>query len=256
MAFPPLAWLMDLDGVVYRGNHPIRGAAEFIRRLIETNQPFLFLTNHSARTPESFTEKLQRMDIPAEPRHVLSSAMVTAEFLKHERAGKTVFMIGEEGLRRALEGAGVKIVEHQPEIVVVGFDRGIHYDLLVRASRFILAGAEFIGTNSDGSYPLEDGPAPECGALLAAVEAATGRKPLVMGKPERFMFEEALRRFGVTKEKTIMIGDRLDTDIAGARRMGIRSVLVLSGATTRPEADASPIKPDMIVADLAACRQL
>jgi HAD superfamily hydrolase (TIGR01457 family) len=248
------AWLMDLDGVVYRGSQPIRGAAEFIRWLIETNQPFLFLTNHSARTPESFAEKLQRMDIPAEPRHVLSSAIVTAEFLKRERNGKTVFLIGEEGLRLALEGAGVESVEHQPEIVVVGFDRGIHYDLLVRASRFILAGAEFIGTNGDGSYPLEDGPAPECGALLAAVEAATGQKPLVMGKPERFMYEEALRRLGSKRENSVMVGDRLDTDIEGANRMGIRSVLVLSGSTTRSEAELSSTKPDIILPDLAACR--
>jgi HAD superfamily hydrolase (TIGR01457 family) len=248
------SWLMDLDGVVYRGSQPVRGAAEFIRWLIETNQPFLFLTNHAARTPESFAQKLQGMGIPAEPRHILSSAMVTAMFLQRERPGKTVFLIGEEGLRHALAGAGVQIVEHQPDLVVVGLDRGIHYDLLVRASRFILGGAEFIGTNGDGSYPLEDGPAPECGALLAAIQAATGKTPLVMGKPERFMYEEGLRTLGATKEHAIMVGDRLDTDIAGAKRLGIRSVLVLSGATSRSEADASPTKPDVIVPDLAACR--
>lgn len=256
MASTSRAWLMDLDGVVYRGNQPIPGAAEFVRSLIRTKQPFLFLTNHSARTPESFAEKLQKMGIAAEPRHVLSSALVTAEFVRRERAGKRVFAIGEEGLTRALEAAGVERVEHRPDIVVVGLDRGIHYDLLTRASRFLAAGAEFIGTNGDGSYPLEDGPAPECGALLAAIEAATGRKPLIMGKPDRFIYEEALRRLDASAGDAVMVGDRLDTDIAGAKRLGIRTVLVLSGATTQAEAELSAIQPDHVLADLAACRDL
>ena len=251
----PRAWLIDLDGVVYRGNQPVPGAAAFVAWLQKTTQPYLFLTNHSARTPESFAGKLQQMGIACAARDFLSSSIVTAEFLRRERLGKRVFAIGEEGLTRALAEAAIETVEHQPDIVVVGFDRGIHYDLLVRASRFILAGAELIGTNADGSYPLEDGPAPECGALLAAIEAATERKPLVMGKPERFMYEEALRRLGVTKEQAVMVGDRLDTDIAGANRLGITNILVLSGATTPEQARQSPIKAGRVCADLGVCME-
>jgi NagD protein len=250
------AWLLDLDGVVYRGGQAIPGAEEFIAWLQQTAQPFLFLTNHSARTPESFAHKVQAMGIAVEPKDFLSSATVTAEFLRRERGGKRVFAIGEEGLDRALAGAGIETVEQLPDIVVVGFDRGIHYDLLARASRFILAGAEFIGTNADGSYPLEDGPAPECGALLAAIEAATGRKPLVMGKPEPHMFEEALRRLGVGKNEAIMVGDRLDTDIAGAKRFGIPAVLVLSGATNREEAARGRPQPDRVLPNLRACMEM
>lgn len=249
------AWLMDLDGVVYRGAEAVPGSTEFIAWLQKTGQPFLFLTNHSARTPESFAQKLRGMGITVEPRHFLSSSMVTAEFLCRERTGKRVFFLGEEGLATALRNAQVHTVQDKPDVVVIGFDRAITYEKLLRASRFILAGAEFIGTNSDGSYPLHDGPAPECGALIAAVEAATGRKPLLMGKPERFMFEEALRRLGVDKSAAVMVGDRLDTDIDGAKRFGIHCILVLSGATTREDAERSNLKPDAIRADLRACME-
>lgn len=250
----PRAWLMDLDGVVYRGNEPIAGSAEFIAWLQKTDQPFLFLTNHSALTPERFADKLRRMGMQVEAKHFLSSSIVTAEFLRRERPGKRVFFIGEEGLKVALAQAGIELVEKKPDVVVVGFDRAINYDKLLRISRFILDGAEFIGTNNDVSYPLEDGPAPECGALIAAVEAVTGRKSLLIGKPERYMYEEAIRRLGIEKGLAVMVGDRLDTDVAGAKRVGIRSILVLSGATTQEEAKRSQTQADLVVADLAACR--
>lgn len=250
------AWLMDLDGVVYRGDTVIPGAAEFVAWLQETRQPFLFLTNHSARTPDRFAAKLRSMGMRVGPERVLSSAIVTAEFLKRERPGKRAFVIGEEGLLRALADAGVRCVESSPEMVVAGFDRALTYERLTQATRFLLAGAEFIGTNIDATYPIEGGPAPECGALLASLETASGRKPLVMGKPERFMYEEALRRLGVESSGAVMVGDRLDTDIAGAARAGIASVLVLSGATTRGAAEQSAVRPTHVAADLAACRFL
>ena len=244
---------MDLDGVVYRGSAVIPGAVKFVKWLQDSGQRYLFLTNHSARTPNSFADKLLGMGIAARPEHFLSSAMVTAEFLQRERPGKRVFAIGEEGLCEALKSAGVEIVTDRPHIVVVGFDRGFRYDTLLHATRFILQGAEFIGTNTDNLYPIEDGPAPECGPLLAAVENATGRKPLVMGKPERFMFEEALRLLGSEPGETMMVGDRLDTDIAGAKAMGMQTILVLSGATTSDQAAGASIQPDHIRADLGAC---
>lgn len=247
---------MDLDGVVYRGNVPIPGAAGFVAWLQDTRQPFLFLTNHSARTPDSFAAKLRSMGMHVGPEHILSSAIVTAEFLKRARPGKSAFVIGEEGLLRALADAGVRCVESSPELVVAGFDRALTYERLTQATRFLLDGAEFIGTNADATYPVEGGPAPECGALLASLETASGRKPLLMGKPEPFMYEEALRRLGVDRSRAVMVGDRLDTDIAGAVRSGIASVLALSGATTREAAEKSAIRPTHIAADLAACRFL
>ena len=248
------AWLLDLDGVVYRGDEPIPGAVEFIAWLQQTGQPFLFLTNHSARTTESFAEKLRQMGMSVDAGHVLSSSVVTGEFLRRERSGQSVFAVGEIGLQTALRDCGIPRVDTDPRIVVVGFDRALTYERLTTACGFILRGAEFIGTNADATYPLRSGPAPECGAMLAAVEAATGRKPLIMGKPERFMYEEALRRLGVTREQAVMVGDRLDTDICGASRAGIRSVLVLSGVTSRSQGEASPVRPDVICDDLRACR--
>lgn len=252
----PRAWLMDLDGVVYRGDKAIPGSAEFVAWLQQTRQPFLFLTNHSARTPESFARKLQDMGIAVEPHHILSSAIVTAEFLHRQRRGKRVFVIGEDGLYQALDDRCIPMVEDDPEIVILGFDREISYAKLTRAARFILKGAEFIRTNGDMTYPLEDGPAPECGTLLAAIQGATSRAPLIMGKPEHFMFDEAMRRLGVGKEQTIMVGDRLETDIVGAINFGIASILVLTGVATREDSDRSGIKPDHICPNLAACRTL
>jgi len=249
----PRAWLVDLDGVVYRGEEPIPGSADFVAWLQQTQQPFLFLTNHSARTPESFAQKLQRMGMSVGPEHVLSSAMVTAEFLHRERNGKRIFAMGEEGLLVALRHRTVEVVEDDPDIVVVALDRRLSYERLTKTCRLIMGGAEFIATNGDVTYPLQDGPAPECGALLASMEAVTGRKPLLMGKPERHMYEEALRRLGVEREQAVMVGDRLDTDIGGAKRLGIRSILVLSGQTTRPQAENSETQPDLICNDLKAC---
>ena len=245
---------MDLDGVVYRGNEPIPGSAEFIAWLQKTNQPFLFLTNHSSRTLDDYAAKLARMGMVVRGEQFITSATVTAQFLRRERRGKMVFLIGEEGMAEAFKAAEIKTTSQNPDLVVVGFDRMFDYSLLNNACRYIFRGAEFIGTNADNTYPLEDGPAPECGPLLAAIENATGRKPLLMGKPEQYMYEEALQRLGVDRSAAVMVGDRLDTDIAGAKRAGIRSILVLSGATTQEEAKESKLKADVVVADLAACR--
>ncbi len=242
-------WLLDMDGVLYRGNAPIPGALAFLEILRRRRIPYLLVTNHSCLTPSGFARKLARMGIRVPARRIYSSAEATAEWLA-ARGIRKVFLIGEEGLRVALRRHGIALARRAARCVVVGLDRRLDYDRLTEACRLIARGALFVGTNPDPSYPIEGGLAPECGALLAAIERVTGRKPVVMGKPEPAMFRQAARRLGVPIRQCSVIGDRLDTDILGARRAGARAILVLTGHTTRALLRRSPLRPDGVAATL------
>ncbi len=242
-------WLLDMDGVLYCGGRPIPAALAFLRRLQGGGIPYLLLTNHGCLTPTMLSRKLARLGIRVPASQIYTSAEATAEWLAHRKV-RRVFMIGERGLVQALRRRGIRMSEKSVKHVVVGLDRRITYDHLRTACRLITQGAEFIGTNPDPSYPVEDGLAPECGALLAAIQSATGREPRIIGKPEPAIFQQAARRLGVPIRQITMVGDRLDTDILGAKRAGARSVLVLTGHTTRALLRRSPIHPDVIVSGL------
>ncbi len=242
-------FLLDMDGVVYRGGAPIASGLRFLARLKRRRMPFLLLTNHSCLTPRGFSEKLSRMGVEIPAAQIYSSSDATAEWLKARKV-RSVFAIGEEGLRAALRRNQIRSSHGAAGHVVVGLDRRIDYGRLLRACRLILAGAKFIGTNPDPTYPLEDGPAPECGTYLAAIQCATGQAPTIIGKPSRVIYQQAARRLGLPLHRVTMIGDRLDTDILGARNAGARSVLVLTGQTTRAMAARSPIRPGRIVRTL------
>ncbi len=238
--------IIDLDGVLYRGDEAIVGAREFMALLQREGVPFLLLTNNSTRTPGQYVTKLGKMGIVIEESDVLTSAQATALYLERiARPEARVYAIGEEGLRAALREK-YTIAEERADFVVVGMDTGLTYEKLRVATLLIRSGARFIATNPDKTLPTEEGLAPGNGASLAALEAATGVAPFVVGKPEPAIFDLALARMGVGKEGTAVIGDRLETDILGGQRAGLSTILVLSGATSRQELENSTIKPDLV----------
>jgi len=244
-------YLLDMDGVLYRGSQPIPHAREFIQRLQQNTVPFLLLTNHSCYTPQQLQQKLARMGMEISIEHFYSSALATAEWLR-EQGAQRVFAMGEEGLSSALHSNGIVVTDYHVSHVVVGLDRELSYDKFKQAARLIAAGAHFIGTNPDPTYPVEDGDAPECGLLLGALQNVTGKTPTVIGKPEPIIYRQAAQRLGLPLQNLTMVGDRVDTDIAGASGVGARGVLVLTGHTTRSMLATSDIQPDEVLEDLRA----
>jgi 4-nitrophenyl phosphatase len=243
--------IVDMDGVLWRGDQPMPALGAFFSFLKEQEVSFTLATNNSSRTPEQYVTKLARFGIDVPVETILTSALVSAAYLADVApSGSRVYAIGEEGIQRALAERGFVLDDEQAEYVIVGWDRDLTWDKLATASLLIHDGAGFLGTNPDVTYPTERGPVPGNGALLAAVEASTGVKPVVIGKPEPWMYEEALRRMDATPETTAMIGDRLDTDIAGASRAGLSTVLVLSGIATEEDIVTSSIRPDLVCADI------
>jgi HAD superfamily hydrolase (TIGR01457 family) len=249
------AYLFDLDGVLYRADDPVEHAAETIERLRALGRHLVFMTNNSARTPEQVAAKLGRIGIAASPGEIVSSAIVSATLLA-ERGARTAFVIGEDGVLTALADASVEVVPvgaSTADAVVVGWDRGITYDKLRTAALLVERGAVLVATNADPSYPAPDGRWPGAGALLAAVVATTGVEPLVVGKPHPPLFEAARERAG--GRRTLVVGDRLDTDIDGAAAVGLDSLLVLTGISTRADAAAASVRPTFVAHDLRALFQ-
>jgi len=245
--------IVDMDGVLWRGDEPMPGLCEFFAFLRWRHIGFVLATNNSSRLPEQYVAKLARFGVEVVPDCMLTSAQATAAYLAgFAPPGTRVYAIGGEGVRQALEQRDFVLTNDEAAYVVVGWDRRLTWDKLATAALLIQAGAGFIGTNPDTSYPTERGPVPGNGAQLAALETATGITPVVIGKPEPPMYEEALLQMDACPETTAVIGDRLDTDIAGGVQAGLTTVLVLSGITTETDLAASSIKPDLVCADLAA----
>jgi len=246
--------LIDLDGVVYRGDRVIPAAAQTLPEVRSRGARVLFLTNNSARTPGQVAEKLRGIGIAAEPQDVLTSATATAAILRREGSGGlTAFVIGERGIREALEQTGIELLDGEPEradLVVVGWDRGVDYGKLRTASLLVERGARLIATNADASYPAPDGLWPGAGAILAAVTTTTGAEPLIVGKPARPLFEAAAEATGAANP--LMVGDRLDTDVGGAASMGWDSLLVLGGAAKSDDLLRSSVLPTYVAADVSA----
>lgn len=240
------ALLFDLDGTVYRGSEAIVGAAEFIGNL---KIPYLFVTNRGNRTPEMVAEHLSALGLNCTAENVLTSAQVVAANLK---AGTSAYCIGEVGLTTALEQRGIKILgesQETPDAVIVSYDRKFSYDKISQALRFIGAGARFIATNDDPVISSEDGLIPEAGPLVAAIARATGKIPENMGKPNAPIMEIALERLGVSVENAAIVGDNLLTDILAGHNSGMKSVLILTGVSTREDVATAKLKPTWIVDD-------
>jgi glycerol-1-phosphatase len=246
------ALLVDLDGVVYRGDAPVPGAADALRRARELGARVLFITNNSSRTPDQVAAKLAGVGVEASPGDVLTSGVATADLLRREGVpARTAFVIGERGIREALAGAGVSVLDGEPDradLVVVGWDRSVDYAKLRRAALLVQRGARLIATNADRTYPAPDGLWPGAGSILAAVVAATGAAPTVVGKPNRPLFEAAAERAGATRP--LVVGDRLDTDVDGAGALGWDSLLVLTGASSRPDLLSARSGPTFVAPSL------
>jgi 4-nitrophenyl phosphatase len=253
--------LIDLDGVVLTGREALPGAASFLAEARRRGLPFLLVTNNSTTSPVHVAERLRAMGIEVEPREILTSADVAAAYVRAASpAGARVLVIGEAGLRDALADQGLELVEDETaaDWVVAGLDRAFDYQKLHTATRAIRNGARFLATNADALLPVEGGEVqPGAGSIVAAISTATGTQPVVAGKPEPALFRRGLERLGnLAASEAAMIGDRLDTDVEGGQRAGLRTVLVLTGVTNADHVENTPHPPDAVVPSLAAVAPL
>lgn len=241
--------VIDLDGVCYLGGTPVDGSADAVAALRDAGIGIVFATNNATRTPEQSTEKLRSLGFDADPDEVVTSAVAAADLID---PGTRCLVIGMEGLREALRARGCTLVDDpaEAEAVVTGLDRDLTYDTLVRGTRAILAGARFVASNADGSFPADDGISPGAGTIVAALETATGRAAEVAGKPEPALYQAAAAR--LPEGAKLMIGDRVETDIAGAHELGWDTALVLTGVTDRDGADRADPAPTYVADDLAS----
>lgn len=252
--FAPQAFILDMDGVLWHGDQPLPGLHAFFAEVRRRALPVILATNNASQTPAQYVAKLARLGVTVQTRDILGSAEATALVMARQLPpGTRVFVIGEAGLREALTARGFVLTDlYEPaEAVACGMDRQISWDKLATATLALRAGAHFFGANPDLNVPTERGVTHGNGAVLAALQAASGRAPTIIGKPEPAMYQLALERLGTPSTATWAVGDRLDTDIAGANRAGLPSVLVFSGVTTPAEAAVSPFRPTRTARDLA-----
>jgi NagD protein len=246
-----LGYLIDMDGVLYRGHELIPGAQQFVNQLQEQRAPFLFLTNNSQRTRRDVSTRLARLGIDVGEEHVFTCAMATARYLAAQRPGGTAFVIGEGGLLTALHRNGYSIVDRDPDYVVVGEGRAFNFEMVEAALNMILRGARLVATNLDPNCPTQSGTRPGCGAIVAMLEAASGVKAFSVGKPSPIMMRGARKQLGLTASQTVIIGDTMDTDILGGVQLGYKTILTLSGVTRREDLDHFAYEPDLVVDSIA-----
>ncbi|QHE63889.1 TIGR01457 family HAD-type hydrolase [Rossellomorea vietnamensis] len=236
-------YLIDLDGTMYKGKEKIEEAGDFVKRLQAKGLPYLFVTNNSSRRPEQVAEKLRSFDIPATKEQVFTTSMATAQYMAKEKPEGTAYVIGEEGIRSALEENGITLKDDKPDFVVVGIDREINYEKLSLACLGVRNGATFISTNGDIAIPTERGLLPGNGSLTSVVTVSTQTEPIFIGKPESIIMEQALSVLGVPKEDTLMVGDNYDTDILAGINAGLDTLLVHTGVTTKEALTKKHIQP-------------
>jgi len=236
-----------MDGVIYHGNKILPGVKDFVSWLKKEKKQFLFLTNSSERTPKELHEKLTRMGINVEKNVFYTSALATAQFLSSQIPRGTAYIIGEAGLINAMYNVGYSMNNVDPDYVVVGDTRSYSYDKIEHAVNLVLKGAKLIGTNPDVSGPVENGIAPSTKALIAPIEMATGKNAYFVGKPNPLMMRIALKKLGCRREETIIIGDRMDTDIISGIESEIDTCLVLSGISNKNTAEQFPYRPHFIL---------
>lgn len=244
-------YLIDMDGVLYRGHELIQGADSFIHELRSRAIPFRLLTNNSQRARRDVATKLSRLGIEVEEEHVFTSAMATARFLAEQKPAGTAYVIGEGGLHTALHTNGYSVVDQDPDYVVVGEGRTFNLEMVEAAVRMIHRGAKLIATNLDPSCPIENGIRPGCGAMVAMLETATGVMAFSAGKPSPIMMRAARKAIGLSTDETIMIGDTMETDILGGVQLGYHTVLVLSGGTKQSDLPRYAFCPEIVVESLA-----
>ena len=246
-------YVFDLDGVIYRGKNLLPGVKETLLTLEQRGEEICFLSNNSTLSRKGYFKKLTHMGIKVKENQFFPSSYLAALYLSQNKC-KEVFVVGEEGIFEELGKVGVKISSNinGVDYVVVGMDRGFNFQKLTIAYQAIVRGAKFLATNADVTFPLEKGTSPGAGAIVKALEASTGKTPLVLGKPQTFGLEKVMQAKGYSPKQVILVGDRLETDIAAGRKAGVITVLVLSGISTLKEAEnaAFPLKPHYIISTL------
>jgi NagD protein len=245
------SWLMDMDGVLVHEEQAIPGAVDFLGRLRERETPFLVLTNNSIYTRRDLAARLRASGLDVPESAIWTSALATASFLEDQRPGGSAFVIGEAGLTTALHEAGYTLTDREPDYVVLGETRTYSFERLTRAIRLVDAGARFIATNPDPTGPSPEGALPATGSVAALISRATGVQPYFVGKPNPLMMRSALNAIDAHSEHTAMIGDRMDTDVISGLEAGLETILVLTGVTTREEAERFPFRASRVVDSVA-----
>ncbi len=250
--FKPIdTWLTDMDGVLVHEDRAIPGAAEFVAALRDSGRRFLVLTNNSIFTPRDLRARLLASGIDVPERSIWTSALATAQFLDLQRPGGTAYAIGEAGLTTALHEIGYVLTERSPDYVVLGETRNLSFEAITTGIRLIEGGARFIATNPDPTGPSSRGPLPATGSVAALITKACGVDPYFIGKPNPLMMRSALNRIEAHSETTVMIGDRMETDIISGLEAGLRTVLVLTGSTLEHQVDRFPYRSTKIVGSVA-----
>ncbi|NMB01657.1 MAG: HAD family hydrolase [Firmicutes bacterium] len=242
-----VGYICDMDGVIYHGNRLLDGAREFVQWLHDNEKKFLFLTNSSERSPRELQEKLARMGLYVTEDHFYTSALATAAFLARQKPNGSAYVIGEAGLHKALYDVGFSMNDVNPDYVVVGETRDYNYRQIEKAIRLVSKGAKLVGTNPDLTGPTESGIGPACRALIAPIELATFREAYFVGKPNPLMMRHAQKKLGCTAAETVIIGDRMDTDIIAGIESEIETVLVLSGVSNENTPNLFPYRPNHIL---------
>jgi NagD protein len=248
---PPRSYILDMDGVLSSGRTVIPGAKEFIQKLKTQGIKFLVLTNNSMYTPGDLSHRLRMLGLDIPPEIIFTSALATARFLQSQRPHGTAFVIGESGLTTAIHDVGYVITDVKPDYVVLGETQYYNMEMITKAMRLVAEGVAFIATNPDPTGPSEAGITPACGAMAALIEKATGVSPFFVGKPNPLMIRMALNYLDVHSENTIMVGDRMDTDIIAGVESGMETILVLTGVTRREQVARYPYRPTRIVDSIA-----
>jgi NagD protein len=249
-------WLTDMDGVLVREEHALPGAAEFLRVLTEQQRRFLVLTNNSIFTPRDLAARLARSGLIVPEEAIWTSALATASFLNDQLPGGSAYVIGEAGVTTALHRVGYTLTDVGPDFVVLGETRTYSFEAITKAIRLIMRGARFIATNPDVTGPSAEGPLPATGSVAALITKATGREPYFVGKPNPMMFRSALNRIAAHSENTVMVGDRMDTDVVAGIEAGLETILVLTGSTSVEEIEKYPYRPSRVLSSIAEAIEL
>ncbi|MFX4271954.1 HAD-IIA family hydrolase [Propionibacteriaceae bacterium Y1685] len=248
---PVVSWLTDMDGVLVHENDAIDGAADFIAELQRLERKFLVLTNNSIFTARDLRARLHASGIDLPEENLWTSALATAQFLADQRAGGSAYVIGEAGLTSALHDIGFVLTDRDPDYVVLGETRTYSFTAITQAIRLLERGARFIATNPDASGPSREGSLPATGSVAALITRATGVEPYYVGKPNPLMMRSALNKIDGHSEQTVMIGDRMDTDVRSGLEAGLRTILVMTGSTTPDKVDTFPYRPTRVVDSIA-----
>jgi NagD protein len=251
MRLPAECWLTDMDGVLVHEEHAIHGAAQFLERLVDRQKRFLVLTNNSIFTPRDLAARLARSGLDVPEKAIWTSALATATFLSDQQPKGSAYVIGEAGLTTALHEVGYTLTDTAPDYVVLGETRTYSFEAITRAIRLIGTGARFIATNPDVTGPSAEGPMPATGSVAALITKATGRQPYFVGKPNPMMFRSALNRIEAHSESTVMVGDRMDTDIVAGIEAGLDTILVLTGSTKQTDIERFPYRPGRVLDSIA-----